>query len=106
MTPGPGGRETTATGGTAVAELERLRREIARIDRSLVRGLASRQRLATRAAALKRDAGLPTLDPAREAAVVRAAADLAREEGLSPDVIRAIFWQVIALCRDAQFNAE
>jgi chorismate mutase len=106
MTPVPGGRETAAAEETAVAELERLRREIARIDRSLVRGLAARQRLATRAAAVKRDAGLPTLDPAREAAVVRAAADVAREKGLPPDVVRAIFWQVIALCRDAQFNIE
>jgi chorismate mutase len=101
-----GAGEATRPPEAAVAELERLRQEIARIDGALVRSLAARQRLATRAAAIKQDAGLPTLDPSREAAVVRAAADIARAKGLPPDGVRAIFWQIIALCRDAQFRTE
>lgn len=93
---------------TAEAELElaRLRHEIMRIDDALVQALAERVRLACAAAEFKREAGLPTLDPAREAAVVRRAADAARDQDLSADAVRGIFWQIIALCRGAQVGAD
>jgi chorismate mutase len=88
----------------SVSELTRLRAEIESVDRSLVRLIADRVRLAREIGAAKRAAGLPTLDHVREAAVVRRAVSLARDAGLttSDDEIRQIFWQLIGLSRRAQ----
>ena len=86
----------------AVAELGRLRREIEEADRQLVRLIASRVRLAREVGRAKRAAGLPTLDPVREAAVVRRATETAREAGLKEEDVRDIFWHVIGLSRRAQ----
>jgi chorismate mutase len=83
-------------------ELERIRTEIERIDRALIGLVAERVQLARQVGVAKRAAGLPTLDPAREAAVVRRAATLAREAGLDDDDVRYIFWHLIGLSRRAQ----
>ena len=65
--------------------------------------IADRVRLAREVGTEKRAAGLPTLDPKREAAVVRRAVVLAREAGLEfDDEIRQIFGQLIGLSRRAQ----
>jgi len=90
----------------ANVELSRLREEIERIDRTMIQLIAERVRLARAVGATKRAAGLPTLDPAREAAVIRQAAEVAREAGLHDDEIRHIFWQVIGLSRRAQLEGE
>ncbi len=83
-------------------ELARLRGEIERTDRTLIELIAERVRLARQVGKLKRTAGLPTLDPAREAAVVRRAGTLAREAGLADEDVRYIFWHLIGLSRRAQ----
>jgi len=84
-------------------DLARLRTEIEQIDRSLVQLIADRVRLAREIGVAKRDAGMPTLDHTREAAVVRRAVALARDAGLTcDDEIRQIFWQLIGLSRRAQ----
>jgi len=83
-------------------ELDRVRGEIERIDRQLVTLIAERVQAAREIGRAKRDAGLKTLDPAREAVVVRRAGGLAREAGLDDEVVRRIFWQLIALSRNAQ----
>jgi chorismate mutase len=91
-------------GQTAPADLMRLREEIERIDRELIRLIGERVRLARSVGVAKRAADLPTLDPAREAAVVRRAAALARESGLDDDDVRYIFWHLIGLARRAQLE--
>ena len=101
---GEGDHERTSAPGQV--ELSRLRAEIERIDRTLIELMAERVRLARAVGAAKRAAGLPTLDPAREATVIRQAAELAREAGLPDDEIRHIFWQVIGLSRRAQLEGE
>jgi chorismate mutase len=93
-------------GASAQATLSRLREEIERIDRTLIELIAQRVRLAREVGVAKRAAGLPTLDTAREAAVIRQAAEAAREAGLLDDDIRHIFWQVIGLSRRAQLEGE
>lgn len=90
----------------AEAELGRLREEIEHIDRTMIELIAQRVRLAREVGAAKRAAGLPTLDPAREAAVVRQAAVLARDAELAEDDIRKIFWHLIGLSRRAQLDGE
>ena len=84
------------------AELTRLRAEIERIDRALVDLIRERVSAARGTAAAKRAAGLPTLDPPQEAAVIRRAAALAREAGLPAEEVRDVFWKLVALTRRAE----
>ena len=83
-------------------EMERLRDEIESIDRKLIELVARRVDLAREVGRAKRAAGLPTLDPAREAAVVRRAGQVAREVGIADEDVRYIFWHLIGLSRRAQ----
>ena len=95
---------TESPSETALAELIEIRDEIERIDRSLIELIAERVRLARRVGVVKRTAGLPTLDPAREAAVVRRAGAVAREVGLDDEDVRYIFWHLIGLSRRMQME--
>src|SRR5207253_2077326 len=72
----------------------------------LMPGLAAVAAAARRAAAAKRSAGLPTLDPGQEAAVVRRAAALAREGGLPEEAVRDLFWHLVGLTRRAEQDAS
>jgi chorismate mutase len=83
-------------------ELVRSRAEIERIDRAIVALLAERVAIGRRIGELKRLAGLPVLNPSREAEVIRAVADMAREAALPVESVREIFWRVVALSRQAQ----
>ena len=49
---------------------------------------------------------MPTLDPPREAAIVRRAGALAREAGLAEDDVRYIFWHLVGLSRRVQLEQE
>lgn len=92
--------ETTPAEGTE--RLEELRQAVEEIDRTLIGLIAERVRLAREIGREKREVGLPTLDPAREAAVVRRAGALAREIGLDDEDVRYVFWHLIGLARRAQ----
>ena len=83
-------------------ELARSRAEIERIDRAIVGLLAERVTIGRRIGELKRTAGLPVLNPGREAEVIRAVTDMAREAALPVESVREIFWRVVALSRQAQ----
>jgi chorismate mutase len=82
--------------------LDQLRGEIDRLDQELVELIAERVQVAHRAWLVKRGAGLPRLDPEREAAVVRRAVARARAMGLPAQEVRGLFRQLIALTRSAQ----
>jgi chorismate mutase len=86
----------------ALEQLHRLRDQIEAIDTRFMGLVAERVRLARLTTPLKTAAGQPVTDPAREAAVVRRAGALGREVGLEEDQARALLWQIIAICRQAQ----
>ena len=88
----------------ALSALARCRQQIEAVDRELIQLLAKRVGLSKEIGALKKVAGLPTLDPAREAEVIRRAAAMARESGLSDEKVRDIFWHVIGLSRAVQVD--
>ena len=81
-----------------------LRDEIRGIDDELLALVQKRLQVARRVADAKRDAGLPVLDPAREAAVVRYAGEFAREHGLVEEDVRALFWTLVGLTRRAELT--
>jgi chorismate mutase len=83
-------------------ELTRCREEIAAIDRELIALLRKRVDLGRRTGVLKREMGLPILDPGREAQVIRGAVEAARTEGLPDEQVREIFWRILGLSRAAQ----
>jgi chorismate mutase / prephenate dehydratase len=80
------------------------RLEIERVDQAIVALVHRRVRLAREIGRLKTRTGMPLLDPAREAAVIRRVGALARGGEVPEDGIRQIFWQVIGLCRRAQMG--
>ncbi len=85
-------------------DLARLRTELERIDHALITLIAERLRIALAAGRAKRMSGDPVVDYAREAAVVRQAAGLARRMGLDEEEVRLIFWCLIDLSRRAQLE--
>ena len=87
---------------SARSDLDALRAEIGAVDRELVELIARRLRLAARIGELKASLGLPVLDPAREAEVIRRAAAGAREKGADPELVRAVLWQIIDHARRVQ----
>ena len=91
-----------STPETHEAALARVRVEIEQIDASMVGLMARRVELARQTGTLKRAAGTFTLDPEREAAVIRRAAALARQAAIDEEAVRAVFWQIIGMARRAQ----
>jgi len=90
----------------AAERLRAIRERIEQVDRELIGLIAERVHLAREVGAAKRELGAPTLDPAREAAVVRRAGELAREAGIGDEDVRYIFWHLIGLSRRAQLEGE
>jgi chorismate mutase len=91
-----------AMSGQDEESLDDLRREIAAVDDDLVALIARRLELAHRIGDCKRRLGLPVLDPAREAEVVRRVAAEARAKGTDPELVRAVLWQIIDHARRVQ----
>jgi chorismate mutase len=86
----------------ALTELTSCRAEIERIDNDIIALLAKRLALGKKTGELKRMAGLPILDPTREAAVIRRVTAAARDAGLPPEPIREVFWQIVGMSRREQ----
>ncbi len=82
--------------------LEELRERIIQLDEDLVDLIAERRDLVLEIGQIKSDLGLPVLDPAREAAVVRRAAGMAREKDVDEELVRDVIWRIMASAREEQ----
>ena len=82
--------------------LNHLRDAIEELDAELVRLMEERRTLVIEVGGIKRELGLPVMDPTREAAVVRRAATLARDQGGDEELVRDVIWRIIASARDEQ----
>lgn len=85
--------------------LEECRGELDELDEQLIRLIKRRLELGLRAASIKREAGLPILDPDREAKVVAQAMEWAREAGLSEDEVADILKRLVSLSGRAQLKS-
>ena len=92
--------------GALEARLDHLRKRITQVDDELIRLIGERRRLVLDVGRIKDALGLPVLDPAREAAVVRKAARRAREVGVDEEMTRDVLWRIIASAREAQEERE
>ena len=81
-----------------------LRREIEALDRTLLEIVADRVQLARRIGQSKRGRDAATLDPGREAAVIRRAVETGRQLDLPEEPVRQLFWTLVGLCRAAQLE--
>ena len=82
--------------------LDKLREQIREVDRELIRLVSARRDLALEVGRVKEAKGLPVMDPAQEAKVIRRAAELAREMGVDEELVRDIVWRIMAAARDVQ----
>jgi len=82
--------------------LDGLRARIREVDRELVRLVGERRSLVLRIGEAKAERGLPVLDPAQEARVVRRAAALARELAVDEELVRDVIWRIMSSARDEQ----
>lgn len=99
---GGAGKSPGAEGRENWEVLDSLRKRILEVDELLVALIAERRELVLKIGTVKRDLGLPILDPSREAAVVRRAAEMARERGLDEELTRDVIWRIIASAREDQ----
>jgi len=86
--------------------LEVLRKRIVELDGALVDLVAERKALVLEIGQIKAELGLPILDPAREAAVIRRAATLAREKDVDEELVRDVIWRIMASAREEQSGAN
>ncbi len=84
------------------AQLDVLRDRIMELDDEIIRLIGERRSLAVEIGRVKQELGLPVLDPAREARVVRRVAERAREQGVDPELARDVIWRIISAARQAQ----
>lgn len=85
-------------------DLERLREAITKADDELIQLIGRRRELVLEIGRVKEALGAPVTDPAREAAVVRRAAQKAREAGVDQELVREVVWRIMASARDEQHN--
>lgn len=98
----PGMDEPGGAAGPPAERLARMRDVMSEVTDRLIELMGERRNLAIEIGRLKKELGLPVLDPAREARMVRQAAVRARELGVDPEMARDILWRIIASAREAQ----
>ncbi len=82
--------------------LEALRGQIDAIDASLVQTIADRLAVAREIGKVKRAAGLPVVNPEREAVVIAGFVEKAGQRGISEEMARALIQSLIAAARAEQ----
>jgi chorismate mutase/prephenate dehydrogenase len=100
--------DSTSGDGAAATkpQLDKLRERITQLDDEIIRLIGERRTVATEIGSVKQDLGLPVLDPAREARVVRRVEERARELGVDPELARDVIRRIISAARQAQASSD
>ena len=91
--------ESTAAASEPLAEL---RDRIVAVDDEIIKLIGERRDLVLEVGRIKESLGLPILDPAREARVVRRVAERSRALGVDEELTRDVIWRIISSARQAQ----
>ena len=84
------------------ARLDGLQERITEMDDEIIQLIGERRTLAVEIGRLTQGMGLPVLDPAREARVVRRVASRTRDLGVDPELVRDVIRRIISAVREAQ----
>ena len=87
-------------------ELERLRKEINRLNKEIAEKIAQRVGVSKRLGDLKREHGRPVVDPARESLVYRQVRQLADRNGVDGEGLERVFQEIVRLCTEAQLEGR
>jgi chorismate mutase len=82
--------------------LDELRGRIIAVDDEIIRLIGERRDLVLEIGRIKDSLGLPVLDPAREARVVRRVAERSRALGVDEELTRDVIWRIISSARQTQ----
>lgn len=82
--------------------LEKLRERIISVDDEIIRLIGERRDLVLEVGRIKESLGLPIMDPAREARVVRRVAERSRALGVDEELTRDVIWRIISSARQVQ----
>ncbi len=82
--------------------LEELRARIIAVDDEIIQLIGERRDLVIEIGRMKESLGLPILDPAREARVVRRVAERSRALGVDEELTRDVIWRIISSARQQQ----
>ncbi len=82
--------------------LEELRERIIAVDDEIIQMIGERRDLVLEVGRIKSSLGLPILDPAREARVVRLVAERSRALGVDEELARDVIRRIISSARQAQ----
>jgi len=96
--------ETRPQGSTPSPQkrLEELRIRIIAVDDEIIQMIGERRDLVLEIGRIKEGLGLPILDPAREARVVRRVAERSRALGVDEELTRDVIWRIISSAREQQ----
>ncbi len=82
--------------------LDELRDRIITVDDEIIKLIGERRDLVLEIGRIKGSLGLPILDPAREARVVRRVAERSRALGVDEELTRDVIWRIISSARQTQ----
>jgi chorismate mutase/prephenate dehydratase len=85
-----------------LSQIERIRGKIDEIDVNILKLLEKRIKLSKQLGAIKKKAGTPIHDRARERQILLNVIKQASQAGISPSEVESIFREIIAACRRAQ----
>ncbi len=83
-------------------QLEELRERIIAVDDEIIQLIGERRDLVLEIGRCKEALGLPVLDPAREARVVRRVAERSRALGVDEELMRDVMRRIISSARQIQ----
>ena len=83
-------------------DIQKLRKKIDEIDENILHFLGERSEICRSIGLLKKENGIPIVDPIRETEVFNNIKGKAPDFGLDPDQVEAIFRQIVNMCSSIQ----
>jgi chorismate mutase len=83
-------------------EVQKLRKKIDEVDENILRLLGERSEICRSIGLLKKENGMPIVDPAREAEVYANIRGKSADFALDVDQVEAIYRQIVFMCSSVQ----